>query len=79
MSKQFYYRSGDEPLNGPFKSLAVARAEILARSQECFDESCNCLKRDPDVNWFEPVEIFELVSKVWPIVKANLKLEEIPQ
>lgn len=77
MSKQFYYRAGEESLNGPFKSLSSARAEILARAKECFNESCNCLKRETNVDWFEIVEIFELVSIVQPTVKACLKLEEV--
>ena len=76
MSKQYFYRTGDDELKGPFKTVTAIHKEILARSKECFDSSCNCLKKDPDINWFECTGIFELIAIVRPTVKSEIKLEE---
>lgn len=77
VNKQYFYRTGDDDLKGPFKSVAAIHKEILTNSKECFDSSCNCLKQDPDTNWFENTQIFQLFSVVRPIVKAEIKLEEV--
>lgn len=77
MSRQYYYRTGDDAIKGPFKSVAAIRKELLKHSTECFDSACNCLKKDPDTNWFEITRIFEQIAVVRPIVKAEIKLEEV--
>lgn len=77
MSRQYYYRTGDDDLKGPFKSVAAIRKEILKHSVECFDSACNCLKQDSDTNWFDITQIFERIAVVRPIVKAEIKLEEV--
>ncbi len=74
---RYYFRAGKEDaLHGPF-TLTQCRKIILEESKELFDSSCNCLKRDPDVNWFETVQIFELVATLKPVVKSEIKLEEV--
>lgn len=77
MSNKYYYRTGDDSLSGPFNSVTEIRKQILAHSKECFDSACNCLKKDPDTNWFETTEVFERILVVRPIVKAKIKLEEV--
>lgn len=73
----YYYRSGEDALKGPFKSMREVKKEILTEAKECFDESCNCLKREEDPNWFDVVEIFQRVAVVRPTVTSKLKLEEV--
>ena len=74
---RYYFRAGKEDdLKGPF-TLTQCRKLILEDCKDTFDSSCNCLKRDPDENWFETVQIFELVATVKPIVKSEIKLEEV--
>lgn len=73
----YYYKSGEHEIKGPFKSLAAVKKQILVEAKECFDSSCNCMKTDPNVNWFEDVQIFHRVGVFRPMVKSNLKLEEV--
>lgn len=72
----YYYKCGEDALKGPFKSMREVKKEILTEAKECFDESCNCLKREEDRNWFDVVEIFQRVAVVRPTVTSKLKLEE---
>jgi putative SOS response-associated peptidase YedK len=73
----YYYKSGEDALKGPFKSMRAVTKEILKEAKECFDESCNCLKREENRNWFDVVEIFQRVAVFRPTVKSKLKLEEV--
>lgn len=73
----YYYKSGEDEVKGPFESLAATKKQILVEAKECFDSSCNCLKREEDRNWFEDVQIFQCVGVFRPMVKSNLKLEEV--
>lgn len=73
----YYYKCGEDEMKGPFKSVDAAMKKILAEAKECFDESCNCLKREEDRNWFDVVEIFQRVAVVRPTVTSKLKLEEV--
>jgi hypothetical protein len=73
----YYYKSGEDALKGPFKSMREVKKEILKEAKECFDESCNCLKREENRNWFDVVEIFQRVAVFRPTVKSKLKLEEV--
>lgn len=76
--KSFYYRcKGDDKIEGPFKSITAVRKAILENAKECFDTSCNCLKRDFHENWFDEIEVFERVYTVKPIVKSMLTLQEV--
>lgn len=77
MSGSFYYKAGEDELKGPFESVDAAMRQILVEAKECFDSSCNCLKKDHDTNWFEDVEIFQRVGIVRPTVKSKLKLKEV--
>ncbi len=74
---EYYYKSGEDGLKGPFKSMREVKKEILTEAKECFDESCNCLKREENRNWFDVVEIFQHVGVVRPTVTSKLKLEEV--
>lgn len=73
----YYYKCGENEMKGPFKSMRAVTKEILKEAKECFDESCNCLKREEDTNWFDVVEIFQRVGVVRPTVTSKLKLEEV--
>ena len=76
--KSFYYRcNGDDKIEGPFTSLIAVRKAILENAKECFDTSCNCLKREVNGNWFDEIEVFERVYTVKPIVKSMLALQEV--
>lgn len=77
MSKSYYYRSGEDKIEGPFASMELVCAKILEDAKECFESSCSCLKSGDNTNWFERVEIFELVATVKPVVKARFKQEEV--
>lgn len=72
----YYYKSGEDEMKGPFKSVDAAMKQILVDAKECFDSSCNCLKKDPDVNWFDDVQIFQRVGVVRATVTSKLKLEK---
>lgn len=73
----YYYKCGEDEMKGPFKSMREVKKEILTEAKECFDESCNCLKREENRNWFDVVEIFQRVGVVRPTVTSKLKLEEV--
>jgi hypothetical protein len=74
---RFFYRVGDDQLIGPHPSVAAIRSEILKNSAATFDDSCSCLKSGDTTNWFERVEVFELVAVFQPTVKAKITLKEV--
>jgi hypothetical protein len=73
----FYYRVGDDQLNGPHESVAAIRSEVLENAHTIFNDSCSCLKSGDTTNWFERVEVFRLVTVFQPIVKAKITLKEV--
>ncbi len=74
---EYYYKCGEDALKGPFKSMREVKKEILTEAKECFDESCNWLKREESPSWFDVVQIFQRVGVVRPTVTSKLKLEEV--
>lgn len=78
MKKSYYFATPGDSLKGPYSSLKAVRREILRQSKDCFDGACNCLKGNSNENWFELIQVFELVETLKPVVKGTFTLEVQP-
>ena len=78
MKEEDYYRELEsDEFVGPFASIAKAEKAILASHRGIWEESCNCLQRESEMSWRNPVQIFKLTKTVKLKITANIKLSEL--
>jgi len=77
MKTQYYYKEvGCDDFRGPFSSVAKAEKAIMDEHRGIWESSCNCLQRESQNSWCDPVQIFAMVKTVKLEITANVKLAE---
>lgn len=59
---------------GPYPSKKAAEEAALKDIRDVWEDSCTCLKRDTEIDWFKPLLIVEVVRSVIPKITAKIEL-----